>query len=120
MEELTSNMQDLNMKIANTDQCADLEMPNRERKVMIQSTQHKLADPVEPLEQTLHTTLKSVEKAWCEQTKREQEKYNRIVAEHTQLQKDHLSLTGEHERVRSERDESTQGKLDFACYHTGT
>ena len=114
MEEVSSNMLELNARMTNTEDCVYLEILDTEKKFgeekgPIQPTH---GEAVEQLEQNLHATLKSLEEFWCEQKKLEQEKYKELLGDHTKLKSDH-------ESVRSELAHSNQSEFSqLATIHS--
>ena len=106
MEELSSNMLQLKVRITNAEKCVDLEMPdpNKEVGVDMRSMEPIHGEPVKQLEQNLHITLKSLEEVWCEQKKREQEKYDKLLGEY-------IKLKSEHDSVRLELCDSKQSEF---------
>ena len=105
MEELSSNMLELKTRMTNTD-CVDKEIRDTEKKFGEEKRpmQPPHGEPVEQLEQNLHATLKSLEQVCCEQKKRELEKYEELLKEHTKLK-------SELESVRSELAASKQSEF---------
>ena len=138
MEEVSSNMIKLKAKITDQEECADSKMPDNTESVEeeIKSTQRTQAAPVKlQLEEKLQTTLKSLQKDWCERTKQERAKYNELLGKHINVQEryeqkstenknvheelailktDYQSLILEMQCLRPERDKSKQGKQLFS------
>ena len=106
MEELSSNMLQLKVRITNAEKCVDLEMPdpNKEVGVDMRLMGPTHGEPVKQLEQNLQITLKSLEEVWCEQKKREREKYDKLLGDYTKLK-------SEHDSVRLELGDSKQSEF---------